>query len=160
MQRICRHLFFTIYLCLSRDFVNQHSLCSSIYVETALKSREECIEFADLLFWRLSLCLSRDSLSRDTRSSDLCILFKSSGQEFIFSVTKVAQNMFYQPMNFLGALPLPTSNIAKLKEKMTNHESRTYDSERLMQKPYITCTIKVKMSGKFTSSVVELFHVS
>ena len=33
------------------------------------------LEFAELLFWRLSLCLSRDSLSRDTRSLDLCILF-------------------------------------------------------------------------------------
>ena len=76
MQRICRRLFFRIYLCLSRDFVNQHSLCSSIYIETALNSREECMEFAELLFWRLSLCLSRDSLSRDTPSLDLCILFK------------------------------------------------------------------------------------
>ena len=37
---------------------------------------EECHEFADLLFWRLSLRLSRDSLSCDTRSLDLCILFR------------------------------------------------------------------------------------
>ena len=76
IQRICRHLFFRVYSFLSRDFVNQHAFCSSIYIETALNSREECIEFADLLFWRLSLCLLRDSLSRDTRSLDLCILFK------------------------------------------------------------------------------------
>ena len=61
-------------------------------------------------------------------------------------------------MNFLGALPLPTSNIAKLKEKMTNQESRTYDSKRLVQKPCITCTINVKISGKFTSTVFELFQ--
>ena len=27
----------------------------SIYIETAQNSREECNEFADLLFWRLSL---------------------------------------------------------------------------------------------------------
>ena len=54
----------------------QHAFCSSIYIDTALNSREECIEFADLLFGRLSLCLSRDSLSRDTRWLDLCILFK------------------------------------------------------------------------------------
>ena len=27
------------------------------YIETALNSRAECNEFADLLFWRLSLCL-------------------------------------------------------------------------------------------------------
>ena len=76
IQRICRHLFFRIYFCLSGDFVNQHAFCSSIYIETALNSREECIEFADLLFWRLSLCLLTDSLSRDTRSWVLCILFK------------------------------------------------------------------------------------
>ena len=48
----------------------------SIYIETAQNSRVECNEFADLLFWRLSLCLSRDSLSCDTRSLDLSILFK------------------------------------------------------------------------------------
>ena len=46
----------------------------SIYIETAQNSREECNEFADLLFWRLSLRLSRDSLSCDTRSLDLCVL--------------------------------------------------------------------------------------
>ena len=51
-------------------------LCCSIYIETAQNSREGCNEFADLLFWRLSLCLSRVSLSCDTRSLDLCILFK------------------------------------------------------------------------------------
>ena len=50
--------------------------CCSIYIETAQNSREECNEFADLLFWRLSLCLSRDSLFCDTRTLDLCILFK------------------------------------------------------------------------------------
>ena len=35
----------------------------SIYIETAQNSRRECNEFADFLFRRLSLCLSRDSLS-------------------------------------------------------------------------------------------------
>ena len=43
-------------------------------------------EFADLLFFRLSVCFSRDSLSCDTRSLDLCILFK-----FIFL------NLWYNP---------------------------------------------------------------
>ena len=72
-----RTFFFGIYLCVSRDFVNQHVfLCCSTYIETAQNSRGECNEFADLLFCRLSLCLSRDSLSCDTRSLDLCILFK------------------------------------------------------------------------------------
>ena len=57
--------------------------CCSIYIETTQNSREECNEFADLLFFRLSLCLSRDSLSCDTRSLpvDLCILFN-----FIFFI--------------------------------------------------------------------------
>ena len=50
--------------------------CCSIYIETAQNFREECNEFAELSFFRLSLCLSRDSLSYDTRSLDLCILFK------------------------------------------------------------------------------------
>ena len=50
--------------------------CCSIYIETAQNSRVECNEFADLLFWRLSLCLSRDSLSCDIRSLNLSILFK------------------------------------------------------------------------------------
>ena len=57
-------------------FCQPECFCSSIYIETALNARDECIEFANLLFWRLSLCLSRDTLSRDTRSLDLCILFK------------------------------------------------------------------------------------
>ena len=38
--------------------------CSSIYIETALNSREESKEFAGLLFWRLSLCLSSSLRSR------------------------------------------------------------------------------------------------
>ena len=50
--------------------------CCSIYIETAQNSRDECNEFLYLLFWRLSLCLSRDSLSCDTHSLDLCMLFK------------------------------------------------------------------------------------
>ena len=36
--------------------------CRSIYIETAQNSREECNAFADLLFSRLSLSLSRGSL--------------------------------------------------------------------------------------------------
>ena len=58
---------------MSLDFVNQHVFL--IYIETAQNSHEECNEFANLLFWRLSLCLSRESLTCDTRSLDLCILF-------------------------------------------------------------------------------------
>ena len=54
--------------------------CSSIYIETALNSREECNEFADLLFWiphyESFIFLSRDSLSSATRLLDLRILFK------------------------------------------------------------------------------------
>ena len=61
-------------LFMSLDFVNQHVFL--VYIETAQNSHEECNEYTDLLFWRLSLCLSRESLSCDTRSLDLCILFK------------------------------------------------------------------------------------
>ena len=45
--------------------------CSSMYIEPALNFREECNESTDLLSWRLSLFLSRDSLSCDTHSWDL-----------------------------------------------------------------------------------------
>ena len=62
-----RTSYFRIY---SRDSVNQHVFRCSIYIETAENSREERNE------QRLSLCLSRDSLSCDIRSLDLCILFK------------------------------------------------------------------------------------
>ena len=47
--------------------------CCSIYIETAQNSREECNEFV----LKPTICISRDSLSCDTRSLDLCILFKS-----------------------------------------------------------------------------------
>ena len=73
-----RTIFFRIHLCLSRDFVNQHVFCCSIYSQTAQNSRGECNEFANLLFGRLSLFLSRDSLSCDTGLLDLCILFYTS----------------------------------------------------------------------------------
>ena len=74
--------------------------CCSIYIETVQNSREECNEFADLLFFRLSLCLSRDSLSCDTRSLDLCILFKficlmyiTTGNIFLIPDDTVARNL-------------------------------------------------------------------
>ena len=54
--------FFWIYLSLSKDFVNQHIfLLLDFYIEIAQNSYEECNEVEDLLFWRQSLCLSRDS---------------------------------------------------------------------------------------------------
>ena len=43
--------------------------CCLIHIETAQNSREECNEFSAYpLFFILTLCLSRDSLSCDTRS--------------------------------------------------------------------------------------------
>ena len=69
--------FFLEFIYVFREILSTSMFfCCSIYIETAQNSRRECNEFADLLFWRLSLCLSRDSLSCDTRSLDLCILFK------------------------------------------------------------------------------------
>ena len=74
----CLHTFsFLEFIYVFREILSTSMFfCCSIYIETAQNSHEECNEFADLLFWRLSLCLSRDSLSCDTRSLNLCILFK------------------------------------------------------------------------------------
>ena len=68
--------FFSEFIYVFREILSTSMFfCCSIYIETAQNSREECNEFLYLLFWRLSLCLSRDSLSCDTHSLDLCILF-------------------------------------------------------------------------------------
>ena len=73
MQRICGPFILEFI----REILSTSMFfCCSIYIETAQNSREEYNELADLLFWRLSLCLSRESLSCDTRSLDLCTLFK------------------------------------------------------------------------------------
>ena len=61
----------------SKCYRNQPVFLSSIYIEPVLTSCEECNEFVDLLFWRPSLRLSRNSWSCDTHSLDLCISFKS-----------------------------------------------------------------------------------
>ena len=74
MQRICGP-FFRIICVFCEILSTSMYFCCSIYIETAQNSREECNEFLNLLFWRLSLCLSRDSLSCDTHL-DLCMLFK------------------------------------------------------------------------------------
>ena len=102
-----RTLLFRIYLCLLRDFANQHFFYCSIYIETAQNCREECNEFADLLFWRLSLCLSRDSFSSDTRSLDRCISFK-----FIFLYlwyipphSRAFHTFYFTPIFSLRILP-------------------------------------------------------
>ena len=69
--------FFSEFIYVFREILSTSMFfCCSIYIETAQNSRVESNEFADLLFWRLSLCLSRESLSCETRSLDLCILFK------------------------------------------------------------------------------------
>ena len=71
MQRICGPFVFLefIHYACHEIFVSQRVLlCSSIYIETALNTRAECNESADLLFWRLSFYAFRDSLSCDTNS--------------------------------------------------------------------------------------------
>ena len=69
--------FFSEFIYVFREIMSTSMFfCCSIYIETAQSSREECNDFADLLFWRLSLCLSRDSLSCDSCSLNPCILFK------------------------------------------------------------------------------------
>ena len=75
-QRICGP-FLLLFIYVFREILSTSMFfCCSIYIETAQDSHEKCNEFPDLLFWRLSLCLSRDALSCDTRSLDLFILFK------------------------------------------------------------------------------------
>ena len=72
MQRICGPFYQD--LCVSGDFVSQHVfLLLDLQPKTPTRS---ATNFADLLFLRLSLCLSRDSLFCDTHSLDLCILSK------------------------------------------------------------------------------------
>ena len=63
--------FFLEFICVFREILSTSVFfCCSMYTETAQNSREESNEFMDLLFWRLSLCLSRDSLICDTRLLD------------------------------------------------------------------------------------------
>ena len=100
--------FFLEFIYVFREILSTSMFfCCSIYIETAQNSREECNEFADLLFFRLSLCLSRDSSSCDTRSLDLCISFK-----FIFLYlwyilphSRAFHTFYFTPIFFLCILP-------------------------------------------------------
>ena len=90
--------------------------CCSIYIERAQNSRVECNEFVDLLFWRLSLCLSRDSLSCDTRSLDLSILFKFIFLYlFIHSAPFLPFSHILLYTNFLRILPRETFFLSLMK---------------------------------------------
>ena len=63
MQRICGPFGFkNLFMPFERFLSTSMFFCSSIYIETALNFREECNECTDILSWRLSLCLSRDSV--------------------------------------------------------------------------------------------------
>ena len=63
MQRICGPFgFWNLFMPFERFLSTSMFFCSSIYIETALNFREECKECTDILSWRLSLCLSRDSV--------------------------------------------------------------------------------------------------
>ena len=64
-------VFQILFMSFERFLSTSMFFCSSMYIEPVLTFREECNESTDLLFWRLSLCLSRDSLSCDTHSWDL-----------------------------------------------------------------------------------------
>ena len=69
-------LFFKIYLCFSRDFVNQHVFSAAqftfkrpkTHVRNATNLRTVCFEDYHYAF--------QETLSCDTRSLDLCVLFK------------------------------------------------------------------------------------
>ena len=63
MQRICGPFGFkNLFMPFERFLSTSMFFCRSIYIETALNFREECKECTDILSWRLSLCLSRDSV--------------------------------------------------------------------------------------------------
>ena len=63
MQRICGPFGFkNLFMSFQRLLSTRMFFCSSIYIETALNFREECNKCTDILSWRLSLCLSRDSV--------------------------------------------------------------------------------------------------
>ena len=63
MQRICGPFGFkNLFMPFERFLSTSMFFCSSIYIETALNFREECNKCTDILSWRLSLCLSRDSV--------------------------------------------------------------------------------------------------
>ena len=84
-------------------------VCCSIYFQTAQNSREECNEFADLLFFRLSVCFSRDSLSCHTRSLARSLYFI---QVYIFiplihsaPFLRAFHTFYFTPILFLCILP-------------------------------------------------------
>ena len=106
-------LFFRIYLCLSRYFVNQHVFFAARFTlrQPKTPAAGECNEFADLLFWRLYHYALRDSLSCDTRSLDLCILFRfiflylwyippHSGASHTFYFTPIFSGVYYHAKYF------------------------------------------------------------
>ena len=63
MQRLCGPFGFkNLFMPFERFLSTSMFFCSSIYIETALNFRQECNECTDILSWRLSLCLSRDSV--------------------------------------------------------------------------------------------------
>ena len=90
MQCICGP-FFKIYLCFSRDFVNHHFFFATRITLRQLKTP---------VLSSQSLCLSRDSLSCNTRLLDLCISSKffiliSGHQEFFFPSNLVGRIFFF-----------------------------------------------------------------
>ena len=68
--------FFKVYLCFSRDFFKQHVFLLLDLHWDSPKLPWGMQRICGPCFWRLSFCLSRDSLSCDTRSLDVCFLFK------------------------------------------------------------------------------------
>ena len=105
--------FLKKFIDLFREILSTSMLfCCSIYIEKAQNFREECNEFADLLFFRLSLCLSRNSLSCDSRSLDLCFLFKFivSYLSYIPPHCCAFHTFYFAPIFFLYIL-ITTQNI-------------------------------------------------
>ena len=75
MQRICRP-FFRIYLCLSRDFVNKHVFLQLNLHWNSPKLPWGMQRICGPFVLRTTIMPFKRFLSCDTRSLDLCILFK------------------------------------------------------------------------------------
>ena len=96
--------------------------CCSIYFQKAQHSREECNEFADLLVFRLSVCLSGDSLSCDTRSLKIFVYYSSlyfyTSYTFRpilarFSYILVYTNFFLTYITTQNIFPIPADAVAR-----------------------------------------------
>ena len=73
-------------------YQNQRVLPRSIYTEPVLTSREECNVFADLFFFRIYLCLSRDFVNQFVFL--LFDIYIETAQNFLVECNEFADLLF------------------------------------------------------------------